>query len=281
MAAPARTLIVDDNGDLRDTVAVLLQSEGHSVIEAADGQLALDALASGPSFDLIILDMMMPVMDGATFLARKAESAHAAITVVVLSYSPCSGIERLAGVFSCGSKLAGIHGLLAAIRSAAGNAPLRDRPQEVRERIGPRLRMVKDPASHRPGVDSVRAEGGRKILVVDDNADAAEMLAEFLLSMGHEVVVAHDGPEALIRQAEFHPDVAVLDLGLPVMDGYELASRLQQVAEEPLRLIALTGYGQDEARQRTRMAGFDAHLIKPIEMEKLIEVIAHLEVATH
>jgi CheY-like chemotaxis protein len=76
MAAPARTLIVDDNEDLRDTVAVLLQSEGHSVIEATDGQLALDAPASGTSFGLI-LDMMMPVMDGATFLARKAKGAHA------------------------------------------------------------------------------------------------------------------------------------------------------------------------------------------------------------
>jgi CheY-like chemotaxis protein len=278
MAAPARTLIVDDNEDLRDSLAVLLQSEGHFVIGVADGQLALDALASGPSFGLIVLDLMMPVMDGATFLACKAKGAHAAIPVVVFSSSPSSGLEGLAGVVSVVSKLAGIDGLLAAIRRAEGNAPLRARPQEVRERVIPRLRTVKEPA--RPQMETVRAERSRKILVVDDNADATEMLAEFLVSMGHQVEVAHDGPEALIRQAAFHPEVAVLDLGLPVMDGYELATRMRQRAGAPLWLIALTGYGQDDDLQRTRSAGFDAHLIKPVELDELIEVIAHLDVAT-
>src|SRR5258708_35065016 len=93
MAAAARTLIVDDNEDLRNTLAALLQSEGHFVIGVADGQLALDALASGPGFGLIVLDLMMPVMDGATFLACKAKGAHAAIPVVGFSSSPSSGLE--------------------------------------------------------------------------------------------------------------------------------------------------------------------------------------------
>jgi signal transduction histidine kinase/ActR/RegA family two-component response regulator len=145
-----------------------------------------------------------------------------------------------------------------------------------------RLPLVELNAQARPGRPPlealVRPEAARvcKILVVDDNIDAAEMLAEFFTAMGHRVKVAHDGPEALIAQASFHPDVGVLDLGLPVMDGYELALRMRMVAGAPLRLVALTGYGQEEDRQRSRKAGFDAHLVKPVELEELIEVISGL-----
>ena len=119
----------------------------------------------------------------------------------------------------------------------------------------------------------------RRILVVDDNVDAAESIAEYLASFGHEVVIAHDGPQALSVQAVFHADIGVLDLGLPVMDGYELAVKLRQTLTSPVRLIALTGYGQEEDRARSRRAGFDAHLVKPIEIEELCEFIATLQIA--
>ncbi len=118
MAAPVRVLIVDDDEDMRETIAMLLQSEGFDVSEAANGQLALDALLSGPAFSVIILDVMMPVMDGITFLAHKAKGAHAAIPVVVFSASPSIGLEGFAGVCSVIPKLVGIDGLLAAIRRA-------------------------------------------------------------------------------------------------------------------------------------------------------------------
>jgi CheY-like chemotaxis protein len=118
MAGPAHVLIVDDNEDLRDALATLLESEGHLVIEAADGQLALDALASGPSFGAIILDLMMPVMDGVTFLEHQSKGIHADVPVVIFSSSPFSGLERFAAVTSVVLKMDGIEALLAAIQCA-------------------------------------------------------------------------------------------------------------------------------------------------------------------
>ena len=132
-----------------------------------------------------------------------------------------------------------------------------------------------EPGCLPPGTVLLSALRSRKILVVDDNVDAAEVLAEYLTALGHEVAVAYDGPSALLKQATFQPDIGVLDLGLPVMDGYELATRMRQQASALLRLVALTGYGQDKDRQRSRNAGFDAHLIKPVDLDALSQFIAH------
>ena len=123
MVAPARVLIVDDDADLRGAVTRLLQLEGHAVIEAADGQLALDALSAGPRVGLIILDLMMPVMDGATFLAHKAKGDHAAVPVVVFSSSPGQDFAAFADVIAMVPKLEGTVGLLAALQLAAFNRP--------------------------------------------------------------------------------------------------------------------------------------------------------------
>jgi signal transduction histidine kinase len=112
-----------------------------------------------------------------------------------------------------------------------------------------------------------------RILVVDDNVDAALMLCEYLSAQGHAVAVAHDGPHALDQARDLHPDVALLDIGLPVMDGYELA-RLLRETSAGLRLIALTGYGQAADRERSIEAGFDAHLVKPVDLEVLDRVVA-------
>jgi PAS domain S-box-containing protein len=115
----------------------------------------------------------------------------------------------------------------------------------------------------------------RRVLVVDDNVDAAESLAVFLRATGHEVHTAYDGRAAL-RQAEaLGPEVVVLDIGLPGMDGYEVARRLRQ--QEGLKqpfLVALTGYGQDEDRRRSAAAGFDVHLVKPADPDTLHDLVA-------
>jgi CheY-like chemotaxis protein len=114
----------------------------------------------------------------------------------------------------------------------------------------------------------------RRILIVDDNEDAAWILAETLSLIGHEVRCAHDGPSALRTAVENPPEIALLDIGLPVMDGYELAARLRA---EPrvagVRLIALTGYGQPGDRQRSTDAGFAAHLVKPVSIAVLVKAI--------
>ncbi len=115
----------------------------------------------------------------------------------------------------------------------------------------------------------------RRVLVVDDNADGAEMLAEFLRAEGHEVRTAHDGPAALQAAESFRPEVVFLDIGLPRMDGYEIARRLRQQAElKSSFLVALTGYGQEEDRRRTEEAGFDAHLVKPADPDELQRLLA-------
>ncbi|TMA46018.1 MAG: response regulator, partial [Deltaproteobacteria bacterium] len=107
--------------------------------------------------------------------------------------------------------------------------------------------------------------------LVDDNEDALEMLAELLRAAGHNVLTAGDGPAALAAAPRFRPDIAVLDIGLPAMDGYELASRLRAQAggEAPI-LVALSGYGQDGDRTRSDAAGFALHLVKPIDAEQLL-----------
>jgi signal transduction histidine kinase len=131
-------------------------------------------------------------------------------------------------------------------------------------------------AAERPGAEG---EGPRtkRILVVDDNRDAAELMAEALAASGHETRVAFDGPEALEVAAAFAPEVALLDIGLPVMDGYELARRLREHSGgDRLRLVAVTGYGQSKDRERSRAAGFDEHLVKPVDLDHLEKVIDRL-----
>jgi signal transduction histidine kinase/CheY-like chemotaxis protein len=115
---------------------------------------------------------------------------------------------------------------------------------------------------------------GARILIVDDNEDAADMLVEALAAKGHQTRIAHDGPAALRVCAEFLPSFALLDIGLPGMDGYELAGHLRALdGMRHVVLVAVTGYGQAADRQRTQAAGFDYHLVKPIDLAALDEVI--------
>ena len=115
----------------------------------------------------------------------------------------------------------------------------------------------------------------RRILVVDDHQDSTDSLALFLRLRGHEVRTAHDGPSALDEIERYHPDVVFLDLGLPGMSGYDVARRVRTMNElGPLRLVALTGYGTDGDRQKTREAGFDLHLAKPVDPRALDALLA-------
>ncbi|MBY4897058.1 ATP-binding protein [Cupriavidus sp. AU9028] len=114
----------------------------------------------------------------------------------------------------------------------------------------------------------------RRVLLVDDNVDAAQALAELLKAYGHSVEVAHDPVSALELVQQFAPDVAVLDIGLPVMDGYELVRRLRQtLGEHSCRFVALTGYGQQADRERSKAAGFAEHLVKPINPDALLRLV--------
>jgi CheY-like chemotaxis protein/two-component sensor histidine kinase len=139
--------------------------------------------------------------------------------------------------------------------------------------------VVTLPAARTPTVRPPRAVAAKgvtkRILVVDDNVDAAEMICELLRGEGHDVAMAHDGLSALKLCERFRPEVAVLDIGLPVMDGYELAGRITAaLPDRDCRLIALTGYAQREDRQRSSAAGFHEHLVKPVNFERLSRAVA-------
>jgi CheY-like chemotaxis protein len=109
-----------------------------------------------------------------------------------------------------------------------------------------------------------------RVLVVDDNVDYAEGIAMLFRSAGYLVEVVHDGPEALLAAAEFHPDVVVLDICLPGMDGYEVARRFRQdPGLDGMRVVGVSGYRQEAEGPRSRRARFDDYLMKPVLLERL------------
>jgi CheY-like chemotaxis protein len=128
---------------------------------------------------------------------------------------------------------------------------------------------------------AVRAElapvVGRRILVADDNPDALASLAEVLKLQGHEVFSAANGTLALECAERYRPDVALLDIGMPLLDGYEVARRIRaQPWGAQVTLLALTGWGQEPDRRRSQSAGFDQHLVKPLDLARLNELLGRL-----
>lgn len=117
----------------------------------------------------------------------------------------------------------------------------------------------------------------RRLLVVDDNRDAAESMSMLLEIWGHEVAFAYDGPSALKTAEQWQPEAVFLDIGLPGMDGYEVAERLRELPQAKTAvLIAITGYGQEDDRVRSRRAGIDHHLVKPVAPDALRGLIDSL-----
>jgi PAS domain S-box-containing protein len=137
----------------------------------------------------------------------------------------------------------------------------------------PRKVLVKEPAKQITG-GTARKAPSRRVLVADDNRDAAETLATLLALEGHKVEMAHDGHEALESIETFQPEVALLDIGMPGLNGYELAKRIRQGSlGRAVTLIAVTGWGQDNDKAQALAAGFNHHFTKPVEPERLIELL--------
>ncbi|HEY2590810.1 MAG TPA: response regulator [Steroidobacteraceae bacterium] len=135
-------------------------------------------------------------------------------------------------------------------------------------------------ASCEPPLDSAHRTG-RRLLIVDDNLDALDSLAALMEMSGHEVHMATDGESALVVAESCRPEVVLLDLGLPKLDGYEVARRLRESPwGRAAMIIALTGWGQDEDRRRTRESGFDSHMVKPLDLDALLRLLGSSEV-TH
>lgn len=150
-----------------------------------------------------------------------------------------------------------------------------DRGSEFVVRLPALDRAATATSANAPETGLLSSGARRRVLLVDDNEDALELLAEALRHSGHEVVVARDGGQALLLVDRFDFEVGILDLGLPVMDGFELARQIvQRRASRRPRLIAVSGYGQPRDRAASREAGFDLHFVKPVELNALLEAIA-------
>lgn len=133
-----------------------------------------------------------------------------------------------------------------------------------------RLPLAPEPREELPAPDEpALITGGRRLLVIEDNPDTARSMEMLLEALGHDVRVARSGAEGLAMAAEHLPELVLVDLGLPDIDGYEIARTLRERFGDELRLVALTGYGQEEHRRRTRQAGFDDHLLKPLNLQAL------------
>lgn len=147
-----------------------------------------------------------------------------------------------------------------------------------------RLPTVTAPADstvRKPQAGGPNSDGKRRVLVADDNVDSAQSLALLLRMLGNTVMVAHDGVAAVAMARQFRPDIAVLDLGMPKLDGCRVAN---DIRKEPwgrgMFLIAVTGWGQEEFRNRTRHAGFDAHLVKPVDLRALAKLFGEAPAAS-
>jgi two-component system CheB/CheR fusion protein len=232
----------------------------HAVIRVRDTGVGISREMLPRIFDLFAqadrsLDRSQGGLGLGLTLVRSLVLMHGG-TVCARSEGPGKGSEfivRLPLASSDGESLEGYPGSL---------------PEELYGSNGP-AGVAPPAAAFLPG------PSGRRVLVVDDNVDAAETLAELIDLWGYEVGVAHDGPAAVALAATFRPEVVLLDIGLPGMDGYEVSRRLRN--ELHLRdtlVVAVTGYGQDEDRRRSAEAELDHHLTKPVDPDLLRALLA-------
>jgi CheY-like chemotaxis protein len=129
--------------------------------------------------------------------------------------------------------------------------------------------------------EAATPRGGRRILVVDDSTDSADSLAEMLRLLGYEVRCAYDGLEAVAGADRFQPDMVLMDIGLPRLNGFDAGRRIRELEHgKNLVLVALTGWGQENDRRRSREAGFDHHLVKPVDFGTLSALLTKIEQRT-
>jgi len=221
-----------DGGELRVTLAI---ADREAVLEVADTGIGISPELLPRVFDLFVQD--------------------------------AQSIERRDGGLGIGlaivKNLITLHGGSVAARSAGrGRGSV----------FSIRLPLTFGPPASMSAPPSVAATASRPFLVVDDNVEAAELLGDLLRAHGHDVTVVHHPDDALACAAELAPQIAVLDIGLPGMDGYELGMRLRALLPG-CRMIALTGYGQANDRVRSAAAGFTAHLVKPARIDDLLALI--------
>ena len=298
--AKGKLVLKKQHVDIRDVVAraieiasPLLDQRGHEVrVDAPPQEIAIDADEGRLTqiFTNLITNAAKYTNPGGHIqIAVREEGGEAAVSVIDdgLGIEPAllprvfdlfvqgyQSAERAAGGLGIGltlvRTLVQMHGGAVIAHS---DGPGRGSTFTVRlPVVPPSARKLDGGAAPRQRRTTVRP---CRILVVDDNEDALALLGEALAAAGHEVRTAADPAQALEVARQWRPELAILDIGLPEMDGYELASRLRaELAGSAPRLFALTGYGQQNDRTRIREAGFDAHFVKPVEVQRLLDRMA-------
>ncbi len=289
--------------DLGDVIAKaiemtspLIEQRGHELtVDVAGDGLVVDGDPTRLAQVLAnILTNSAKYTDGAGHIAvvAKREGEHVVVAVVDDGIGiPAEMLPRVFDVFvqerqGLDRSLGGLGLGLSIVRSLVELHGGTVTAESEGPRRGSRF-TVRLPAVEAEGVDATsssrdvgaeaRVPSGRRVLVVDDNRDAAELLALYLETVGYEVATVHDGPSALAVVEGFVPELALLDVGLPVMNGYELAAKLKERPElAHTKLVAVTGYGQESDRRLSREAGFDAHLVKPLDLDALSALVERL-----
>ncbi|MET0410500.1 MAG: CheR family methyltransferase [Polyangiaceae bacterium] len=256
-------LVVDDRRDMRYLIQTYLEEAGARVEGAKDGADALEvtksALTRGEPFDAIVLDMHMPNMDGYEAAPRLKALGHSG-PLIALTANAMKGEQERCLALGCTeymTKPVDRLRLLYAVSRAPSSL--------ARERAG------NSPSTPAPAPEAPRA----RVLLVDDSGDSLEVLSALLENASMHVMVAQTGAQALERAAAFHPQVVVLDLGLPDVDGYAVLEHLRQLEDlRATRFIALTGSGGRDEQERMREAGFHHQVIKPPDFKELVSLIA-------
>jgi CheY-like chemotaxis protein len=272
-----KVLVVDDAAVNRDVLSELLAPRNFETRAAADGESAISIDADWRP-DLVLMDLRMPGMGGLEAIRRlRAGDSKAAIGA--LSASALADDERMALALGADFFLGKpyddrelidkIARVLGADISVGSDGPGSGAALTVRLPLGV------EGAGTAPTPREEIERSPRRVLIIDDNVDGAHALGVILKLNGHEVAVAHNGPQGIEKARELRPDVVLCDIGLPGTDGYEVARAFQRDdALKRVYLVALSGYARSEDIQRASEAGFDAHLAKPPVIHELNELLA-------
>ncbi|RUL85841.1 PAS domain S-box protein [Tautonia sociabilis] len=260
-----RVLVVDDRADIRSLARMFLEGAGARVETADDGLAAIEAVReadrAGSPFDVVVMDMQMPRLDGYSTVSRLRSEGFGR-PIVALTASAMRGDRERCLEAGCDEYL--------------------PKPIDPRRLVGTvgRLCRGEEPLPAVPAAPAASsapaasASGGFRILVVDDSEDIRRVTARLLSWSGHEVRTAADGRTALEVAATFRPEVALLDLGLPDLDGIELIGRLRSFdGLEGLIAVAVTGRDSAEDRERALRSGFDHFVVKPLDVDAVIALL--------
>ena len=281
--------LADLLGQAVETNRALLDSRGHRLeLDIPDDPLLLEAdpLRLTQVFANLLTNAAKYTNDGGRITLRLAREAGEAVVTVAdtgVGISPAL-LPRIFDIFvqdhtqGQGGLGIGLHLVQQLVALHGGRVEAHSAGEGRGSTFIVRLpRAAPVPAgAGLPGAESASgpARGGRRLLIIDDNKDAADSLGAMLDLLGHETRTAHSGLAGLEMAADFRPEIILLDLGMPGLDGYATATRIRAAPwGQAVRLVALTGWGQDEDRRRTRAAGFDQHLVKPVDAAALAAVL--------